>query len=101
MGWLAERRERDRSRRYGDQVRAVTGWKRHAGVVLSVSVAVAGVLAWAAPSASADEAVGVGVAASRHVVIVGIGGLLWGDVSPSTTPILCGSRGRGRWDPWM
>ena len=84
---LAECREREGSRRYGDQVRAVTGWKRRAGVALGVSVAVAGVLAWAASAASADEAVGGGTPA-RHVVIVGIGGLLWSDVSPRGTPNL-------------
>jgi hypothetical protein len=88
MGWLVECRERDQSRRYGDQVRAVKGWKRHAGAVLSVGVAVAGVLAWAASAASADEAVGGDAAPARHVVIVGVGGLLWSDVSPRTTPVL-------------
>jgi hypothetical protein len=66
---------------------------RHAGVVLSVSVAVAGVLAWAASAASADDAAGGGMAAAdaasaRHVVVVGIGGLLWSDVSPRGTPNL-------------
>ena len=95
MGWLVECRERDQSRRYGDQVRAVKGWKRHAGAVLSVGVAVAGVLAWAASAASADEAAGGGVAAARHVVIVGIGGLLWSDVSPSATPNLWRVAGQG------
>ena len=88
MVWLVESRERDRSHRYGDHVRAVVAWKRHAGAVLSMSAAVAGVLAWAAPSASADASIGGSVVRGRHVVIVGIGGLLWSDVSPRTTPVL-------------
>jgi hypothetical protein len=95
MGWLAERYERDLSHRYGDRVRAVPGWKRHAGVVLSVSAAVAGVLAWAASTASADAAAGGSGARDQHVVIVGIGGLLWSDVSPRTAPVLWQIAGRG------
>jgi len=75
MGWLAESRKPRGSHRYGDRVRAVAGWKRHAGVVLSVSAAVAGVVAWAAPWGSASVAVGGSVAPDQHVVIVGIGGL--------------------------
>ena len=47
MVWLAESRERDRSRRYGDRVRAVAAWKRPAGVVLTLGAVMAGVLAWA------------------------------------------------------
>jgi hypothetical protein len=86
--WLVEYREQDWSRRYGDRVRAVMRWKRHAGAVLSVGAAVAGVLAWAAPSASADASIGGSVGRGRHVVVVGIGGLLWSDVSPGTTPVL-------------
>jgi hypothetical protein len=88
MVWLPESRERDRLRRYGDRVRAVTGWKRHAGAALSASAAVAGVLAWAAPWASASVAAGGSAVPDHHVVVVGIGGLLWSDVSPRATPVL-------------
>lgn len=41
-----------------------------------------------ASAASAHEVAGGGVAPARHVVIVGIGGLLWSDVSPRGTPVL-------------
>jgi hypothetical protein len=57
-------------------------------VVLGVIAAVAGVLAWTASAASADQAARGGMAPARHVVIVGIGGLLWSDVTPRATPVL-------------
>ena len=87
MGWLAERCKRDLSHRYGDRVRAVAGWKRHAGVAPVLAAFVAGALSWTFPPTSLAATPRI-VASSRHVVIVGIGGLLWSDVSPSTTPFL-------------
>jgi hypothetical protein len=67
----------------------VAAWKRHAGVVLTLGAVVAGVLAWGAAPAGAGAGVPFGdVGRGRHVVIVGIGGLLWSDVSPSATPVL-------------
>ena len=88
-GWLAERREQNDSGRYLDQVRAVAAWKRHVGAVLTLGAVVAGVLAWGAVPAKASAGVAAADAVSaRHVVIVGIGGLLWSDVSPRTTPVL-------------
>jgi hypothetical protein len=48
------------SRRYGDQVRAVAAWKRHAGVVLTLGAVVAGVLAWGAAPAGASVGVPFG-----------------------------------------
>ena len=67
----------------------MAAWKRHAGAVLTLGAVVAGVLAWAAAPTRASAGVAAADAASaRHVVIVGIGGLLWSDVSPRGTPNL-------------
>src|ERR1700749_1148371 len=68
-------------------MRAVTGWKRHAGVAPVLGAFLAGALAWTFPLISVAAAPRV-VASSRHVVVVGIGGVLWSDVSPSATPVL-------------
>jgi hypothetical protein len=62
--WLVECRERDLSRRYGDRVRAVAAWKRHAGVVLTLGAVVAGVLAWDAAPVRAGAGVATADAAS-------------------------------------
>jgi hypothetical protein len=76
-------------------VRAVAALVRHAGVVLALGAFVVSVVALGAARVSAASAgkepgvaVNGAVAGARHVVIVGIGGLLWSDVSPSATPVL-------------
>jgi len=75
-------------------MRAVTGWKRHAGVAPVLGAFLAGALAWTFPLTSVAAAARV-AASSRHVVIVGIGGLLWSDVSPRATPVLWRIAGQG------
>jgi hypothetical protein len=77
-------------------VRRFAGWVVLAGSVLALVVPATCALAWgAAPAGAAVGRAGAaarakGMAASagtRHVVIVGIGGLRWSDVSPAT-PVL-------------
>jgi hypothetical protein len=67
----------------------VAAWKRHAGAALALSAFVASLVAWSAVPARADAGVAAAAAArERHVIIVGIGGLLWSEVSPGRTPVL-------------
>lgn len=61
---------------------------RHAGAALTMAASLAGVAAWPPPAASATALPSAGAGRVRHVVVVGIGGLLWSDVSPLATPAL-------------
>jgi hypothetical protein len=68
------------------------------GAILALSAPVVAVAssADATPVTGAAHAeVGGAPSAASHVVLVGIGGLRWGDVSPTTTPALWRLAGRG------
>ena len=51
-------------------------------------------------AASAASAQATATTPVRHVVVVGISGLRWSDVSPAATPTLWRLAGRVRWGRW-
>jgi hypothetical protein len=65
------------------------------GRALAAGVAIVAMAAPAAAMASSDGAVGASAPATGHVVLVGIGGLRWSDVSPTSSPALWRLAGEG------
>jgi hypothetical protein len=63
------------------------------GKALATSVAVA--LAVAAPVSARAAAAGLATPRPAHVVVAGIGGLRWSDISPAMTPTLWRLAGQG------
>ncbi len=63
-------------------------WRAVAGVALGAALAVPLLAAPAASAAPAGPPVSSAAPAARHVVIVGISGLRWNQVTPSATPEL-------------
>lgn len=66
-------------------MQSVAAWRGRAGAALTLTAFLAGALAWAAPAGAAVDG---SASRARHVIIVGLGGLLWSDVSPAVTPEL-------------
>ena len=60
-----------------------------------LATGVAAVLAVAAPMAARAAAAGPGAARPGHVILAGIGGLRWSDISPAGTPTLWHLAGEG------
>ena len=58
------------------------------GRALAAGAAIVAMAAPAAAMASSDGAAGARAPATGHVVLVGIGGLRWSDVSPTRSPAL-------------
>jgi hypothetical protein len=65
------------------------------GGLLAALLAVGAALAAATPAAARTSAPVMSPAPARHVVIVGLSGLRWSDVSPSVTPTLWRLAGQG------